>query len=152
MMLAQILQQAAIKVPLEGKDKKAVISELVDLLYENGSLADKNIVLDSILMREQTRSPGIGSGIAIPHGKCNAVRKLVMALGIARRPVDFSSIDGKPVTLVILLVSPSDQSGPHIQALAKISRLIMDEQFRQKLEKAGSAEEAYELIIAKENS
>jgi len=152
MMLAQILQQAAIKVPLEGKDKKAVISELVDLLYENGSLADKNIVLDSILMREQTRSTGIGSGIAIPHGKCNAVRKLVMALGIARRPVDFSSIDGKPVTLVILLVSPSDQSGPHIQALAKISRLIMDEQFRQKLEKAGSAEEAYELIIAKENS
>jgi len=102
-------------------------------------------------MREQTRSTGIGSGIAIPHGKCKAVKELVMAIGIAHEPIDFESVDDKPVTIVILLVSPTDQTGPHIQALARISRLMLDEQFRQSLEKAGSAEELYELLSKKEN-
>jgi mannitol/fructose-specific phosphotransferase system IIA component (Ntr-type) len=74
-----------------------------------------------------------------------------MALGIAREPIDFESVDGKPVTIVILLVSPVDQTGPHIQALAKISRLMLDEQFRQTLANAHTADEVYQLLSAKEN-
>ena len=151
MILTQILQPACVKVPLEGKDKKSVITELVDLLDANGLLLDKDVVLDAVLMREQTRSTGIGAGIAIPHGKCKAVKELVMAVGIAGEPIDFESIDEKPVTIVILLVSPADQTGPHIQALARISRLMLDEQFKQSLNEAGSAEEAYELLSNKEN-
>ncbi len=151
MLLTQILQPACIKVPLEGKDKQSVITELVDLLDDNGLLLDKNVVLDAVLIREQTRSTGIGSGIAIPHGKCKAVKELVMAIGIAHEPIDFASIDGKPVAIIILLVSPADQTGPHIQALARISRLMLDEQFRQGLEKALSADEVYELLSNKEN-
>jgi len=151
MILTQILQPACVKVPLEGKDKNSIITELVDLLDANGLLLDKNVALDAVLMREQTRSTGIGSGIAIPHGKCRAVKELVMAIGIAHEPVDFASLDGKPVTIVILLVSPADQTGPHIQALAKISRLMLDEQFKQELEKAPSAEQVYELLSNKEN-
>ncbi|MDH4241485.1 MAG: PTS sugar transporter subunit IIA [Phycisphaerae bacterium] len=151
MLLTQILQQKSVKVPLEGKDKESVITELVELLDSNGVLLDKDAALDAVFTREQTRSTGIGSGIAIPHGKCKAVKELVMALGIASEGVDFSSVDGKPVTIVILLVSPVDQTGPHIQALARISRLMLDEQFRESLEKATSSDELYELLSTKEN-
>jgi len=151
MTLTQILQPTCVKVPLEGKDKKSVITELVDLLDTNGLLLDRNVALEAVLAREQTRSTGIGSGIAIPHGKCKAVKELVMAIGIAHEPIDFASADGKPVPIVILLVSPADQTGPHIQALARISRLMLDEQFKQGLEKACSAEEVYKLLSNKEN-
>lgn len=151
MILTQILQPACVRVPLQGKDKKSVIIELVDLLDANGLLLDKNVALDAVLAREQTRSTGIGSGIAVPHGKCNAVKELVMTIGIAHDPIDFESVDGKPVTIVILLVSPADQTGPHIQALAKVSRLMLDERFKQGLEKAESAEQVYELLSSKEN-
>ena len=151
MTLTQILQPTCVKVPLEGKDKESVITELVDLLDDNGLLLDKNAALDAVLAREQTRSTGIGSRIAIPHGKCKAVNELVMAIGVAGEPIDFESVDGKPVTIIILLVSPADQTGPHIQALARISRLMLDEQFKQGLEKAASADEVYELLSSKEN-
>jgi fructose-specific phosphotransferase system IIA component len=150
MILTQILQPTCVKVPLEGKDKNAVISELIDLLDADGLLSDKNAASEAVFVREQTRSTGIGSGIAIPHGKCKAVKELVMAVGIAHQPIDFESVDGKPVTIVILLVSPADQTGPHIQALAKISRLMLDQEFKQALEKAGTADEAYELLSKKE--
>ena len=151
MILTQILQPTCVKAPLQGKDKKSVITELVDLLNENGLLLDRDVALEAVLMREQTKSTGIGSGIAIPHGKCKAVKELVMAIGIAAEPIDFESVDGKPVTIIILLVSPADQTGPHIQALARISRLMLDEVFKKALENASSAEEVYEILSNKEN-
>ena len=151
MQLTQILQPACIRVPLDGKDKRSVITELVELLDANELLLDRNTVLEAVLAREQTRSTGIGSGIAIPHGKCKAVKELVMAVGIAHEPIDFASVDGRPVTIVLLLVSPTDQTGPHIQALARISRLMLDEKFKEGLEKASSAEQVYELLSSKEN-
>jgi fructose-specific phosphotransferase system IIA component len=151
MNLTKILQSSCVCVPLKSKDKKEIITELVDVLAENGLLLDRDAVLEAVLMREQTRSTGIGSGIAIPHGKCGAVKELVMSIGIASEPVDFESVDGKGVTIVLLLVSPADQTGPHIQALAKISRLMLDDKFKASLEKVGSSDEAYELISTKEN-
>jgi fructose-specific phosphotransferase system IIA component len=151
MILSQILRPTCIKAPLEGEDKNSVITELVELLDANGLLLDKKAVLDAVFLREQTRSTGIGSGIAIPHGKCKEVKELVMAVGITQKGIEFASVDGKPVTIVILLVSPADQTGPHIQALAKISRLMLDEQFKGALEKANSADEVYELLSAKES-
>jgi len=151
MILTQILQPTCIKVPLEGKDKQSVITELVDLLDANGLLLDKNIALNAVFAREQTRSTGIGSGIAIPHGKCKAVKELVMAMGIAGEPIDFASVDGKPVSIIILLVSPANQTGPHIQALARISRLMIDKDFKEGLERTGSADEVYELLSNREN-
>ena len=151
MNLTQILQPGCVKVPLMGRDRQAVIIELVDLLNEKGLLLDKKVVLDAVLMREQTRSTGIGSGIALPHGKCKGVRELVMAIGIAGEPIDFASVDGKPVKIVILLASPADQTGPHIQALARISRLMLDTKFKEQIEKAVSADEVYSLLAAKEN-
>jgi len=150
MVLTQILKPECIKVPLAGRDKESVITELVDILDANGLLVDKNDVLQAVLSRENTRSTGIGSGIAIPHGKCKGVEDLVMAIGISRQGVDFQSIDSKPVHIIVLLASPTDRTGPHIQALARISRLMLDEEFKNKLQNASSAQELYDLINEKE--
>lgn len=151
MILTQILQPTCIKVPVDNTEKEAVITELIDLLDANGLLSNRDIVLDAVLTRERTQSTGTGAGIAIPHGKCKGVRELVMALGIAHEPIQFGSIDGKPVTILFLLVSPADQTGLHIQALARISRLMLNEQFKATIEKATSAEEVYELMSNQDN-
>ncbi len=151
MLLTQILEPTCVKAPLDGKSKESVITELVDLLADNGALVDRDVVLEAVFVREETRSTGIGSGIAIPHGKCSGVKDLVMSVGIAAEPIDFDSIDAKPVSIIILLASPIDSTGPHIQALARISRLMLDEEFKSRLESATSAEEVYELISNKEN-
>jgi fructose-specific phosphotransferase system IIA component len=150
MLLTQIMKKTSVVVPLQNTDKEDVITELVDTLDSGGILKDRDVVLDSVLMREQTRSTGIGSGIAIPHGKSSGVDELAMAIGIAKSPIEFDSIDNKGVTIVVLLVSPSGQTGPHIQALAKISRLMLDEAFRKQLQDADNPEELYELIRSKE--
>ena len=151
MILTQILQPTCVQAPLQGKDKESVITELVDLLSASGQLLDRNVVLEAVLMREETRSTGIGSGIAIPHGKCAGVKELVMAIGITADPVDFDSIDGKGVSIIVLLASPIDKTGPHIQALARISRMMLDGVFKEKLEKATNPEDVYNLVREKEN-
>jgi fructose-specific phosphotransferase system IIA component len=151
MLLAQIIQPSCVKVPLEANDKTSAINELINLLDAERLLLNKDEALQSVLAREQTRSTGIGSGVAIPHGKCKAVKELVMAAGIARQPIDFNSVDGKPVSIILLLLSPVDQTGPHIQALAKISRMMLDESFRNKLISATSAQAVCEMVGSKEN-
>jgi fructose-specific phosphotransferase system IIA component len=140
-----------VKVPLKSKEKEAVITELIDLLDSHGQLTDREAALEAVLEREKIRSTGIGSAIAIPHAKCNVVKEIVMAIGIAAEPIDFESIDDEPVTIVILLVSPLDQIGPHIQALARISKLMLDKEFKNQLENAASSEQLYELLSSREN-
>ncbi|MHC4293100.1 MAG: PTS sugar transporter subunit IIA [Planctomycetota bacterium] len=150
MLLTQILQPTCVKVPIEAKDKESAIIELLDLLDTNGLLKDRDSAQKAVMTREKTRSTGIGSGIAIPHGKCNSVKELVMTMGIVPDGMDFQSVDSKPVKIIILLVSPLDQTGPHIQALASISRLMLDEEFKLKLEQSSSADELYNLLQTKE--
>ena len=150
MVLTQILEPTCVKVPLEGTDKEAVIKELVDLLDASNLLIDKQQVYQAVITRESTKSTGIGFGIAIPHGKCSGVKELVMAIGISHKGIDFQSIDGKPVHIVVLLVSPIGRTGPLIQALARISRLMLDEDFKNSLQNAASSEELFKLISEKE--
>lgn len=150
MILTQILQPTCIKAPLASTNKDDAIEELINLLSDNECLSDRGQALEAVLAREQTRSTGIGSGIAIPHGKCSATKELVMAIGIAPDTIEFESIDNKPVSIILLLVSPPDQTGPHIQALARISRLMLDAPFKTQLEKAATPEEVYDLISTKE--
>jgi fructose-specific phosphotransferase system IIA component len=150
MLLTQILQPGCIKAPLASRNKEDAIEELVNILADHSLLTDRAQAFEAVMAREQTRSTGIGSGIAIPHGKCTAAKELVMAIGIAPDPIEFESIDRKPVSIIILLVSPPDQTGPHIQALARISRLMLDGQFKTQLEQAGTPEEVYSLVSSKE--
>jgi mannitol/fructose-specific phosphotransferase system IIA component (Ntr-type) len=146
MKLTEILKPSAIRVPLAAADKTGVITELVDLLDASGEFTSRDEVLRAVLEREATRSTGIGYGLAVPHGKSSASPHLVMAIGKPAEPIDFDSTDKLPVTLVVLLVSPPDKTGPHIQALARISRLMLLENFRSEINAAGSAEAVYEVI------
>jgi fructose-specific phosphotransferase system IIA component len=152
MRLIDILKPENIKVPLEAHTKTEAISELVSLLAKNGSVTDAKKVLDAVLERESTRTTGIGNGLAIPHGKCTGTKDLVMAIGKAGTPIDFQAIDGRPVTLIWLLTSPPDKTGPHIHALARISRLMTIDKFRAALTAAQTAEEVYNAIMKQEES
>src|ERR671912_389773 len=152
MRLTEILKPQNIKVPLEAKVKTEAIGELVNLLAANGELTDPKKVLDAVLDREATRTTGIGNGLAIPHGKCTGTADLVMAIGKAGTPIDFQAIDGRPVTLIWLLSSPPDKTGPHIHALARISRLMTIDRFRQALNEAKTAKEVFDIIVKQEST
>ena len=121
MRLTEILKPQNIKVPLVATTKNEAIAELVQLLADSGQITDAKKVLDAVLERESTRTTGIGNGLAIPHGKCSGTPDLVMAIGKPASPIDFQSIDGRPVTVIWMLTSPPDKTGPHIHALARIS-------------------------------
>lgn len=150
MRLTEILSADCVKVPLTATDKRGIITEMVELVDGAGKLGDREQMLQATLERESTRTTGIGNGLAIPHGKCGAVKELVMAVAKTNEPVDFDSIDGKPVMIVIFLASPPDKTGPHIQALARISRLMTDSKFRQELDAAETAQAVYDLFVAYE--
>ncbi len=150
MQLTDILQPDCVRVPLAASNKQEAIFELVDLLCQKIGIEDPAALREAVWSREQTRTTGIGHGLAIPHGKIAACKKLCMAIGLTASPIEFGAIDGQPVQLVILLASPADQTGPHIQALARISKLLTDAAFRNQIKSAASPEELYQLIEAKE--
>jgi fructose-specific phosphotransferase system IIA component len=150
MRLTDLIKLQNIKVPLVATTKLAAIEELVDLLAANGEISDAKKVLEAVLEREATRTTGIGGGQAIPHGKCSGTKQLVLAVGKLAKPIDFQAIDGKPVSMIWLLSSPPDQTGPHIHALARISRLLTMDRFRAGLAAAGSAQDVFDTIVKQE--
>jgi fructose-specific phosphotransferase system IIA component len=150
MNLLDILTPESIKAPLESSDKRAVIDELVDLLAETGRVARAQALKEAVWIREQTRTTGIGHGLAIPHGKCEGVGSLAMAIGKPAEPLDFEAIDSQPVRLVVLLASPTDRTSDHIQALARISRLMTMDDFRERIYNATTPDEIYALLEAEE--
>lgn len=151
MNLLDILSPDCVRAPLAATDKKGVIDELVDCLAAAGRVANARALKDAVWTREQTRTTGIGHGLAIPHGKCPGMTSLAMAIGKPARPMDFEAIDGQPVKLVVLLASPPDRTSDHIQALARISRLMTMDEFRERIYATQSAAEIYELLRAHES-
>jgi mannitol/fructose-specific phosphotransferase system IIA component (Ntr-type) len=133
-------------VPLEANTKQEAIFELIDLIAQKHNITTREELRDAVWQRESTRSTGIGHGIAIPHGKTSGCTGLCLAIGITKNPIEFNAIDLKPVSLIILLISPPDQPGPHIQALAKISRMLNGEKFRLALKSAPDAAAVFKLI------
>jgi fructose-specific phosphotransferase system IIA component len=151
MRLTEILKPANIKIPLDAKVKTEAIGELVKVLAASGDVTDAKKVLDAVLEREATRTTGIGNGLAIPHGKCQGTKDLVMAIGRAAVPIDFQAIDGRPVSIIWMLASPPDKTGPHIHALARISRLMTIDKFRHALAEAKTAQEIFDAIVKQES-
>ncbi len=148
MNLIDILNPECICSPLHATDKQGVINELVDVLAGCGQVSDADSLKDAVWTREQTRTTGIGHGLAIPHGKCASMKGLAIAIGKPAEPIDFEAIDSQPVELVVLLASPPDKTSDHIQALAHISRLMNDTAFREEIYKTDAPEKIYELIKA----
>ena len=151
MRLSDILQPDCVVVPLEAGEKRAAIFALADVLIAHAGIADGEAFKEAIWKRETTRTTGIGGGVAVPHGKTPGIDKLHMAIGRTAAPVEFNAIDRKPVELIILLGSPPDQTGAHIEALSRISRLLIDPDTRDQLKSLPDAKAVYKLILELES-
>lgn len=150
MLLSELLTPDQILVPLNGTTKEELLRELVDVLHRSGAVSDPDAVLHSVMERERVLSTGIGSGVAIPHGKSDRVAKLAVAAGVTPEPVDFEALDGRPVNLFFLLVGPESAAGQHVKALSRISRLVRRDALRQQLVEARSPEQFLALVAQAE--
>lgn len=146
MNLRKVLSNETIKLRLESTEKSEVIEELIDLLLAAGQIHDRKAALKAIAEREKKMSTGMQKGIAIPHGKSDSVDSLVAAIGIKKEGIDFKSLDGEPSRIFVMTLSPVNRTGPHIQFLAEISRLLNDDAAREQLLQAESEEEVLRVI------
>ncbi|MDD5503948.1 MAG: PTS sugar transporter subunit IIA [Candidatus Omnitrophica bacterium] len=150
MKIIDILDKNAIKWDLKSVKKIDVINELVELLPAGYSAKDKASLVETLMNREALGSTGIGQGIGIPHAKSKCVKELVAVLGVSKAGADFDSLDGEPTHIFMLLIAPEDAAGPHLKALAKISRMLKDKFVRDSLI-AAKDEKAVFNIIAQED-
>ncbi|HET7456219.1 MAG TPA: PTS sugar transporter subunit IIA [Gemmatimonadaceae bacterium] len=150
MLLSELLSADRVKVPLGGRTKDDLLRELVELAVPSPHSDARDAVLAAVRERERELSTGIGSGVAIPHGKTTCVEQLVMSAGVAPVPVDFDALDGQPVELFFMLVGPESASGAHVKALARISRLLRRESLRNELRAARTADEFLDVVRASE--
>ncbi len=146
MRLTDLLDQELILTELDGQNKRDVLNEFAALLYEHKKIRDQNEFLEVILAREALGSTGIGEGIAIPHGKLKSLNHLVLCFGISRKGIDFDAMDGQPVHIFFVLIAPEDSPGDHLKALARISRVLKNSSFRERLIKSRTQEEIYSQI------
>jgi len=148
MKISDFLCKKAITANLQGTNKEDVIKELVDLLIESGEAEKKNRskLIEILMAREALGSTAIGQGVGIPHGKSDCIPKLVASFGLSHKGVNFDSLDGEPVYIFFLLLAPQDSAGPHLKALARISRLLKDKYFRDGLKQAADEKTILKII------
>lgn len=148
MQIMDFLSKKAIVIDIKSSKKEDVIRELVDALVSSGDIEKKhrNKLIDSLMARESLGSTAIGQGIAIPHAKSECISKLVAAFGLSKKGVDFDSLDGELAHVFFLLVAPQDSAGPHLKALARISRLLKDKYFRDNLRACPDAGSIIKII------
>lgn len=144
--IAEMMSPDRIKLELEEKKKKKVIKELAEMLGKTKIVSDSSQLTKQILKRESMASTGIGHGIAIPHVLTDLFDQTLITFGKSSRGVPFDSVDNRPVYLFFLIVGPSSASGEHLKLLSKLSRLLTDESFREKLLGAKAPEEVIELF------
>lgn len=150
MKLRDILTEDRVKIPLEETEKDGIIKELVGLVSRSLKVENESQLLQAVLEREAVMSTGVGDEVAIPHAKTEGVDEIAAALGITKEPVEFNSLDDKPVRLVWLIVGPQDKTGPHLKALSRISRLMHKKEFRDRLIQTKMVKELIEIITNEE--
>ena len=152
MKISDILTEDLVVTHLEGKSKRDVIDAMVDIVARSPKVLDVEKVRTAIFEREKIMSTGVGNGFAIPHGKTDAVTDIVAAFAVTAEPIDYESLDEKPVRLVFLLVGKDNLVGPHIKLLSRISRLMNKEEFRNRLLLVPTSREILELFRQEEAS
>jgi len=135
MKIMDFLSKKAVVTDLKSNKKEDILRELVDVLVTAGEIEKRyrNKLIEALMARETLGSTAIGQGVGIPHAKSDCVKKLVAAFGLSRKGVNFDSLDGEPVYIFFLLLAPADSAGPHLKALARVSRLLKDKYFRDSL-------------------
>lgn len=152
MKIIDLLSKDAVETNLQSRDKEDIMGELVDLLIRGGAVAktSKSDILKKLKERELLGSTGIGKGVAIPHAKCPKVKKMIAAFGVSKDGVDFKSLDGELTYIFFILVAPGETPGPHLKALARISRLLDDKFIRDRLRSASAPQEILKIIKEEE--
>lgn len=147
MKLADILRKNRVLAKLSAGNKEDVLAELAQVLVATGDIREAGSAVQVLLERERLGSTGIGEGIAIPHGKLRDLEGVVAVFGRSPEGIDFDSMDGAPVHIFFLLLAPENSASAHLKALARISRLLKDRSFREKLLKTDSSETLYDIIV-----
>ena len=146
MRITDLLDKQSISLNGAPKDKKEALDQVVDLMTKSGKINDVEAYRQRVYAREEESTTGIGEGIAIPHGKCDAVTKPGLAAMVVKDGVDFDSLDGEPVHLIFLIAAPNTEDNIHLDVLSKLSVLLMDEQFTADLLNAKSVDEFLEIV------
>ena len=146
MKITDILTEDMVVPALHGRSKTDVIVELARVVADRHPEIDHGRLVTALEDREKLNSTALGEGVAIPHGKLPGLKRVVAAFGRSPAGVDFSSVDGNPTHLFFLLVAPEDSASAHLKALARISRLLKDESFRQRLMSAGDGADLFRTI------
>uniref|UniRef100_UPI003F4C9A8F PTS fructose transporter subunit IIABC n=1 Tax=Brachyspira catarrhinii TaxID=2528966 RepID=UPI003F4C9A8F len=146
-MLKDVITLDCINTDLKGTTKSEIIDEMVDILYNNGKLNDREEYKQEILKREAQSSTGMEEGIAIPHGKTKAVKIPTVAIGISKKGVDYESLDGEPSHLFFMIAAPENSNDSHIELLSKITTLLLEDDIREALLNAKSKEEVLDILI-----
>jgi PTS system nitrogen regulatory IIA component len=145
MKILDALTPETIIVDLKSKDKKGILEELVAPVALIANI-DATDLVKVLIEREQLGSTGIGGGIGIPHGKLKQLDELILGFGISRQGVDFESMDGRPTHIFFLLITPENSTGLHLKLLARISRLLKNEPFKESLMQVSSVEDVIAVI------
>lgn len=140
------LDPACILLDLQANTPAEAIRELVGSIHAKHRLRDLEGVIGVVLAREQKMSTSLENGVAVPHGKTDIVDRLVVAMGIKQKGIDFRSSDGQRSNIIILMVSPASQGGPHVRCLAEIGRLLQSEANRKKLLAATDKQTVYKIM------
>jgi len=152
MNISDILNEKRIITEFKSTSKEDVINEMIDSLKDDESVTNLEKVRQVVLEREKIMSTGIGNGFAIPHGKTDGVKEIVAVFGKLKEPIEFNSVDGKPVNLIFLMVGREDAVGEHIKMLSRISRIMNNEEVHKKLLQAETAKEILEIFEQEEKN
>ena len=151
MKINDILQKDSIIADLVGTNKEEVLREITDFLQNQGLIKDKKTLLNTLIQREKLGSTGIGENVAIPHGKSDELSHIVTIFARSLKGVDFEALDQKPVHFLCMVIAPSNSTGQHLKALARISRVFKAQNLRNEILKMQDANQIYSLIL-KEDS
>ena len=146
MRITDLLDARSVMLNAAPSDKKQTLEQAVALMAKSGKIADEEAYRKQVFAREEESTTGIGEGIAIPHGKCDAVTKPGLAAMVIPGGVDFESLDDEPVTLLFLIAAPNTKDNVHLDVLSKLSVMLMDEEFTAKLRAAKSVDEFMKIV------
>ena len=152
MRITDLLDKNSISLNAAPADKKETLDLAVELMAKSGKLSDVEKYREQVYAREEESTTGIGEGIAIPHGKCDAVKAPGLAAMVIKNGVEYESLDGEPVTLLFLIAAPNTKDNVHLDVLSKLSVMLMDENFTTSLRNAKSVDEFLQIIDAADES
>ena len=146
MRITDLLDRRSVSLTAAPKTKSETLDMAIDLMVKSDKISDREAYRKQVYLREEESTTGIGDGIAIPHGKCDAVKKPGLAAMVIKNGVEFEALDDEPVTLLFLIAAPNTEDNIHLDVLSKLSVMLMDEEFTESLRNASSVDEFMDII------